>query len=89
MQNFEEIRTVTADGRLIMPWVVQVALGLEHGGPVRFRVEGDVVTVHAAAPKPATSTREVRPIGLAALMSELKILTDASARDGAARTSGQ
>ena len=47
MAVFEEVRTVTADGRLVVPWVIQRALGLEHGGPVRFRVENGVVTLIA------------------------------------------
>jgi bifunctional DNA-binding transcriptional regulator/antitoxin component of YhaV-PrlF toxin-antitoxin module len=48
MPAFEEVRTVTADGRLVVPWVVQRALGLEHGGPVRFRVDNGVVTLIGA-----------------------------------------
>jgi bifunctional DNA-binding transcriptional regulator/antitoxin component of YhaV-PrlF toxin-antitoxin module len=47
MPTFEEVRTVTADGRLVVPWIVQRALGLEHGGPVRFRVDNGVVTLIA------------------------------------------
>jgi bifunctional DNA-binding transcriptional regulator/antitoxin component of YhaV-PrlF toxin-antitoxin module len=47
MPTFEEVRTVTADGRLVVPWAVQRALGLEHGGPVRFHVENGVVTLIA------------------------------------------
>jgi len=47
MPNFEEVRTITADGRLVVPWVIQRALGLEHGGPVRFRVDSGVVTLIA------------------------------------------
>jgi bifunctional DNA-binding transcriptional regulator/antitoxin component of YhaV-PrlF toxin-antitoxin module len=89
MQNFEEVRTVTADGRMIMPWIVQVALGLEHGGPVRFHVEDGVVTVRAATPKPARMEEEVRPLGLAALLSELKVITDASERDLTTQISGE
>ena len=45
MPIFEEVRTITADGRLVVPWVIQRALGLEHGGPVRFRVDNGVVTL--------------------------------------------
>ena len=44
MPILEEVRTVTADGRVVVPWVIQRALGLEHGGPVRFHVENGVVT---------------------------------------------
>jgi bifunctional DNA-binding transcriptional regulator/antitoxin component of YhaV-PrlF toxin-antitoxin module len=47
MAIVEEVRTVTADGRLVVPWVIQRALGLEHGGPVRFRVDNGVVTLIA------------------------------------------
>ena len=35
MPVLEEVRTVTADGRLVVPWVIQRALGLEHGMPGR------------------------------------------------------
>jgi bifunctional DNA-binding transcriptional regulator/antitoxin component of YhaV-PrlF toxin-antitoxin module len=47
MPIFEEVRTITADGRLVVPWVIQRALGLEHGGPVRFRVDNGVVSLVA------------------------------------------
>jgi bifunctional DNA-binding transcriptional regulator/antitoxin component of YhaV-PrlF toxin-antitoxin module len=47
MPIFEEVRTITADGRLVVPWVIQRALGLEQGGPVRFRVDNGVVTLIA------------------------------------------
>jgi bifunctional DNA-binding transcriptional regulator/antitoxin component of YhaV-PrlF toxin-antitoxin module len=59
MPTFEEVRTVTADGRLVVPWIVQRALGLEHGGPVRFRVDNGVVTLIAVdARKTETATPE-------------------------------
>jgi bifunctional DNA-binding transcriptional regulator/antitoxin component of YhaV-PrlF toxin-antitoxin module len=50
MRIFEEVRTVTADGRIIVPWAVQRALGLEHGGSVRFHVENGVVTLVGGDP---------------------------------------
>lgn len=48
MAAIEEIRTVTSNGRIVVPWSIQQALGLEQGGPVCFRVENGVVTLHAA-----------------------------------------
>jgi bifunctional DNA-binding transcriptional regulator/antitoxin component of YhaV-PrlF toxin-antitoxin module len=85
MPTVEEVRTVTADGRLVVPWVIQRALGLEHGGPVRFRVENGVVTLVAvearrgrvdqdAAPRPG----DIR----AALAEELRTLLNVAERDG-------
>jgi bifunctional DNA-binding transcriptional regulator/antitoxin component of YhaV-PrlF toxin-antitoxin module len=58
MPIFEEVRTVTADGRLVVPWVVQRALGLEHGGPVRFRVDNGVVTLIGVDGRRAAETAE-------------------------------
>jgi bifunctional DNA-binding transcriptional regulator/antitoxin component of YhaV-PrlF toxin-antitoxin module len=86
MSMFEEVRTVTADGRLVVPWVVQRALGLEHGGPVRFRVDNGVVTLLAvdarrtAAGNGAEPRRtDVRTV----LAKELKTLLEAAERDRA------
>ena len=82
MPIIEEVRTVTADGRLVVPWVIQRALGLEHGGPVRFRVENGVVTLLSvegrgsqANPSDAAETRrdDVRAV----LAAELKTLLNA------------
>lgn len=47
MSDIDEVRTVTVDGRLIVPWVIQRALGLAHGGPVRFRVDKGTVIMQA------------------------------------------
>jgi bifunctional DNA-binding transcriptional regulator/antitoxin component of YhaV-PrlF toxin-antitoxin module len=95
MQILEEVRTVTADGRVVIPWVIQRALGLDHGGPIRFRVEGGVVTVCAVdARKPDAprvpdgtqdSTRPQRTDIRAALATELRTLLDAAERDRANR----
>jgi bifunctional DNA-binding transcriptional regulator/antitoxin component of YhaV-PrlF toxin-antitoxin module len=85
MPTVEEVRTVTADGRLVVPWVIQRALGLEHGGPVRFRVENGVVTLVAVDahrpetdPAPAPRPGDIR----AALAEELKALLNVAERDG-------
>jgi len=89
MPVLEEVRTVTADGRLIVPWVIQRALGLEHGGPVRFHVENGVVTLIAVEAKPAETPRnavaEEQDQGnlRAELRAELKTLMDAAERDRA------
>jgi bifunctional DNA-binding transcriptional regulator/antitoxin component of YhaV-PrlF toxin-antitoxin module len=91
MPVLEEVRTVTADGRLIVPWVIQRALGLEHGGPVRFQVENGVVTLVAVEAKPveappteagiARNRAEIR----AELAAELKTLMDVAERDRSLR----
>ena len=47
MPVVEEFRTLTGDGRIVIPWVVQEALGLAHGGQICFHVENGVVTLHA------------------------------------------
>lgn len=87
MPIVEEVRTVTADGRLVVPWVIQRALGLEHGGPVRFYVENGVVTLMAAEAKPAEAPRVDDGVvrdraGIrAVLAAELKTLIDVAERD--------
>jgi bifunctional DNA-binding transcriptional regulator/antitoxin component of YhaV-PrlF toxin-antitoxin module len=87
MPIVEEIRTVTADGRLIVPWVIQRALGLDHGGPVRFHVENGVVTLVAVETRPAevpvdVAAGEQNKVGLRAeLLAELKTLVAIADRD--------
>jgi bifunctional DNA-binding transcriptional regulator/antitoxin component of YhaV-PrlF toxin-antitoxin module len=87
MPILEEVRTVTADGRLIVPWVIQRALGLEHGGPVRFHVENGVVTLVAVEAKAAEPPRyaageEPNKADLRAeLVAELKTLIAVAERD--------
>jgi bifunctional DNA-binding transcriptional regulator/antitoxin component of YhaV-PrlF toxin-antitoxin module len=76
----EEVRTVTATGRVIVPWSIQRALGLEHGGQVRFRVEDGVVTLAAVDPRENASPD---PDFRVALNVELKTLLDAFERDRA------
>ncbi len=82
----EEVRTVTANGRMIVPWSIQRALGLEHGGSVRFRVEDGVVTLEAANAR-NTHTAEPRGTGIrTALSAELRMLLVAAERDRANET---
>jgi bifunctional DNA-binding transcriptional regulator/antitoxin component of YhaV-PrlF toxin-antitoxin module len=87
MPVLEEVRTVTADGRLIVPWVIQRALGLEHGGPVRFQVENGVVTLVAVEAKPAEMPQQAAGGALskvalrAELRAELKTLIEVAERD--------
>jgi bifunctional DNA-binding transcriptional regulator/antitoxin component of YhaV-PrlF toxin-antitoxin module len=93
MTIFEEVRTVTANGRLVIPWVVQLALGLEHGGPVRLRVEDGVITLTAAAPREAEhhapAMNGQRSLDArSALLAELKVLQAAAERDRGTGTSG-
>lgn len=89
MPILEEVRTVTADGRVIVPWVIQRALGLEHGGPIRFRVENGVVTLVALEAKPAqlapgaAGTEPTRAATRAELAAELKTLMEVADRDRA------
>jgi bifunctional DNA-binding transcriptional regulator/antitoxin component of YhaV-PrlF toxin-antitoxin module len=84
MPTVEEIRTVTADGRLVVPWVIQRALGLEHGGPVRFRVENGVVTLVAVDARRSQADHDAAPRRgdiRAALADELKTLLNVAERD--------
>jgi bifunctional DNA-binding transcriptional regulator/antitoxin component of YhaV-PrlF toxin-antitoxin module len=87
MPIIEEVRTVTADGRLVVPWVIQRALGLEHGGPVRFHVENGVITLVAVEAKPAEApSTEIggqrdRAGIRAELAAELKTLIEVAERD--------
>jgi bifunctional DNA-binding transcriptional regulator/antitoxin component of YhaV-PrlF toxin-antitoxin module len=89
MPILEEVRTVTADGRVVVPWVIQRALGLEHGGPVRFHVENGVVTLVSAEAKPAEAPRPIvvternRAAIRAELAAELKTLMEVAERDRA------
>lgn len=86
MPIIEEVRTVTADGRLVVPWVIQQALGLEHGGPVRFRVENGVVTLLAVDARRPAADQVVEPRRgdiRAALAEELRTLLNVAERDHA------
>jgi bifunctional DNA-binding transcriptional regulator/antitoxin component of YhaV-PrlF toxin-antitoxin module len=84
MAAFEETRTVTADGRLVVPWVIQRELGLEHGGPVRFHVENGVVTLLAVdARKSEGNVTPRRNDVRRELEAELNTLLAVSARDRA------
>lgn len=94
MPIFEEVRTVTATGRLVIPWVIQRALGLDHGGPVLFRVENGAVTLlpaehrTAGLGEPTNSEKTPASDSKDALMTELRTLLDAADRDRAAEASG-
>ena len=90
MPIIEEVRTVTADGRVVVPWVIQRALGLEHGGTVRFHVEDGVVTLVGAEagavepPKPVvTAGNRSRAEMRAELAAELRVLLEVAERDRA------
>jgi bifunctional DNA-binding transcriptional regulator/antitoxin component of YhaV-PrlF toxin-antitoxin module len=89
MPILEEVRTVTADGRLVVPWVIQRALGLEHGGPVRFHVENGVVTLvavevkSAEVPADAAETERNKADLRAELVAELRTLMEVADRDRA------
>jgi len=92
MSSFEEVRTVTADGRLVVPWVIQRVLGLQHGGPVRFQVENGVVTLIAVDAPPAEASDDAEPPRAnikAKLAEELKTLLEVAERDRALETAGQ
>ena len=89
MPNFDEVRTVTADGRVVVPWVIQRALGLEHGGLVRFHVEGGIVTLIAAEASVVERRRTLAGTKLspadmrAELTAELRTLLEVAERDRA------
>jgi len=96
MPILEEVRTVTADGRVVIPWVIQRALGLDHGGPVRFRVvDGSVVLIAVDAPRNAETPRHMngseprRTDVRAVLAAELKTLLEVAERDRALETATQ
>ncbi len=42
----EETSTITAKGQTTVPKVVRQALGVDYGGKIAFRIEGQRVTVH-------------------------------------------
>jgi len=89
MKMIEEVRTITSDGRLVVPWVIQRALGLEHGGAVRFRVEDGVVTLmglerrRSAAEPGATNAAPRRTDIRSELAEELKTLLSVAERERA------
>ena len=94
MSIVEEVRTVTADGRIVVPWVIQRALGLDRGGPVRFRLAEDgVVTLLSAGISAGTRAFETgrsadgatprRNDIRIALMAEMEALLDAAERQRA------
>ncbi|MBV9569728.1 MAG: type II toxin-antitoxin system PrlF family antitoxin [Alphaproteobacteria bacterium] len=49
MARIEEISTITAKGQTTVPKAVRQALGVNCGGRLVYRVEGNRVTVHSAA----------------------------------------
>jgi bifunctional DNA-binding transcriptional regulator/antitoxin component of YhaV-PrlF toxin-antitoxin module len=89
MPILEEVRTITADGRVVVPWVIQRALGLEHGGPVRFRVVDGTVTLIAvdgrksASVRPADNAEPRRTDVRTVLAAELETLLETVERDRA------
>ncbi len=92
MSVIEEVRTVTSNGRMVVPWAIQQALGLEQGGPVCFRVENGIVTIHAAEDRWGEAAfaslldnpPEERSDSLTALGAELETLLGLSDREPAA-----
>ena len=89
MPVIEEVRTVSSSGRLVVPWAIQQALGLDQGGPVCFRVERGVVTLHSAEDRwgeaafgaLADGDVEDRTSHLAELSAELETLLGGQTRD--------
>jgi len=47
MEDIEEISTITAKGQTTVPKSVRRALGVDYGGRIAFRVEGNSVSIHA------------------------------------------
>jgi antitoxin PrlF len=47
MPVIEEVSTITAKGQTTVPKAIRQALGMGYGGRIAFRVEGNVVTLHA------------------------------------------
>lgn len=47
----EEVSTITAKGQTTIPKSVRQALGVDYGGKIAFRVDGNVVSVRRADPE--------------------------------------
>jgi antitoxin PrlF len=63
MAKIEETSTITSKGQTTVPKAVRQALGVDYGGTIAFRIEGNRVTVHRAA-----SVTERRDPALAAFL---------------------
>jgi antitoxin PrlF len=48
MSVLEEVSTITSKGQTTVPKSVRRILGVDHGGRIAFRAQGDQVTVHRA-----------------------------------------
>ncbi len=82
MSDARELRTVTADGRVILPYSFQLALGVENGGQVYFVLKDGVVTLQAAQVRMREPSvdRLALSAGWADIRAELNELLDAAAR---------
>jgi len=82
--DIRQIRTVTADGRVVIPFIFQLALGVENGGQVVFVLENGGVTIRAAeirkAPTPVAAERPSLNSAWADIKAELNELIDASSK---------
>jgi antitoxin PrlF len=82
MRILEEVSTITAKGQTTVPKAVRQILGIDYGGQIGFRVEGDQVTLHPVEAEHEdplvgrfldflAKDIERRPGGVAALSKEL------------------
>jgi antitoxin PrlF len=46
MRILEEVSTITSKGQTTVPKAVRQILGIDYGGKIGFRVEGEQVTLH-------------------------------------------
>jgi len=83
MSDAREIRSVTADGRVVIPFAIQLALGIENGGQVCFELENGVVTLRSTAIRRSASLPSGRgnaAAGWADIKAELNALLDAASK---------
>ncbi len=79
-----QLRTVTADGRVVIPYAIQQALGVEFGGQVTFNVEHGVVTIRPSGITQVMEQAKDRPaatVGWADIKAELNALLEAASRN--------
>ena len=83
MSDAREIRSVTADGRVVIPFAIQLVLGIENGGQVCFELDNGVVTLRSTAIRhvaPLPGGRGNTAAGWADIKAELNALLDAASR---------
>ena len=82
MSDAREMRSVTADGRVVIPFSIQLALGIENGGQVCFVLENGRVTLESTAINLSAGlkSRPASAAGWADIKAELNALLDAASK---------